>query len=343
MNRLLPAAAVALSLTAISLTTPASAESVADFYRGRQVNLVVAFSAGGMYGLNAELIARYLGKHIPGHPKVVPQFMSGAGGAKAANYLYNAAPRDGSVIGELSKDLAVAQRLEPRKVKYDARKFHYIGRVQPYYAVLMIWHTAGINNLHDLKTKKLVMGESGRESHGYVEAMLLNQMGDAKIKVVLGYRGAASMYHAMESGEIQARIGAYNSLVSVKPSWLSDKLVTTPLQTGLTRAAELPHIPTILELARNKEQRQMVELIEAGGPVGWGIQTPPGVPAARVAALRKAFNALVADPDYVADAKKRKVDLGPATGAEVRKAIDRTFAIPETIVKKLQKIAGFAK
>lgn len=341
MKRLLPVAAAAFSLAAMSLAAPAGADPIADFYKNKQVNVVVAFPSGGMYGLTAQLIARYLGEHIPGHPTIVPQYMPGAGGAKAGNYLYNAAARDGGVLGEMSKDLAVAQRLEPKKIKYDARKFNYIGRVLPYVAVLMVWHTAGIHSLQDLKTKPLIMGESGKASHGYVEAMVLNELGIAKIKIVLGYAGAAAMYQAMESGEAQARLGAWDSLKSVKRAWLEQKLVSVPIQTGLTRASDLKDVPTMLELANTEEQRQMVELIEGGGPVGWGLQTPPGVPAERVAALRKAFDAMVADPKFIEDAKKRNVEIEPATGAEVKKAIDVTFAVPENVVEKARKIGGF--
>ena len=339
--RYLPAAAAALSLSVISFAAPAAADSTADFYKNRQVNIVVAFPAGGMYGLTAQLVSRYFGKHIPGNPNLVPQYMTGAGGTKAANYVYNAAARDGSVLAELSKDVAVAQRLEPDKVKYDAGKFNYIGRVLPYVAVLMVWHTAGINTVQDLKTKPLVLGESGKSSHGYAEAMLLNTMAGTKIKVVLGYTGAAPMYQAMESGEIQARFGAWDSLKSVKRDWLNKKLAVTPLQMGLTRASDLPNVPTMLELARNDEERQMVEVIEAGGPLGWGIQTPPGLSSERVAALRKAFDAMVHDPEFIADAKKRNVEIEPATGEDVKKVVDHTLAIPAPVVDKLRKIAGF--
>jgi tripartite-type tricarboxylate transporter receptor subunit TctC len=341
MNRFVPTAVAALPLAAMSLATPAAADPVADFYNNRQVNLVVAFPAGGMYGLTAQLDARYFGKHIPGNPNLVPQYMTGAGGTKAANYVYNAAARDGGVLAELSKDLAVSQRLEPNKVKYDAAKFNYIGRVLPYVAVLMVWHTAGINTVQDLKTKQLILGSSGKSSHEYAEAMLLNQMAGTKIKVVLGYSGAAPMYQAMESGEIQARMGAWDSLKSVKRDWLKKKLVSIPLQMGLTRASDLPNVPTILELARTDEERQMVEVIEAGGPLGWAIQAPPGVPKARLNALRKAFDAMVKDPEFIADAKKRNVEIDPATGAEIQKSVEHTLAISPKVVDKLRKIAGY--
>jgi tripartite-type tricarboxylate transporter receptor subunit TctC len=341
MTRILFAAAAALSLSVVSAAAPASAESVADFYKGRTVNIVTAFPAGGMYGLSVQLMARHMSKHIPGNPNLVPQYMTGAGGTKAANYVYNAAARDGSVLSELSKDLAVSQRLEPDKVKYDAGKLNYIGRIIPYVAVLMVWHTAGIATVEDLQKKPLVLGESGKSSHGYAEAMLLNTMAGMKIKVVLGYTGAAPMYQAMESGEIQARFGAWDSLKSVKRDWLEKKLALTPLQMGLTRAKDLPNVPTMLELARTDEERQMVEVIEAGGPVGWGLQAPPAVPKDRVAALRKAFEAMVRDPEFLADAKKRNVEIEPASGDEVQKAVEHTLAISPKVVDRLRKIAGF--
>lgn len=333
------ATAVAVCALAAAMAAPALADPVADFYKGRQVTLVVAFPSGGMYGLTSQLITRHLGKYIPGNPTLVPQYMAGAGGTKGANYVYNAAARDGSVLAVLSKDVAVSQKLRPNAVKYNAKEFNYLGRVLPYVAVMMVWHTAGVATVEDARKKEIIIGSSGKSSHEYAESMLLNEVAGFKIKVVHGYGGAGPMYKAMETGEIHGRLGAWDSLKSVKRDWLANKQVHVVVQTGLSRASDLPNIPAIIEFARNEEERQMFEVMESGGPVGWGLQAPQGLRAEFVTALRKAFDDMAKDPAFVEDAKKRNVDVDPATGAEVQKVVDRTMAIPDAVVEKLRKLA----
>jgi tripartite-type tricarboxylate transporter receptor subunit TctC len=329
------------ALAAIAAVPAVKADAVADFYKGKNITLIIPYSAGGMYGINGRIMSRYIGRHIPGKPNVVVQHMTGQGGTKGANYFYNAAAQDGSVIAELSKDLAVAQVLRPGRVKYDARKIHFLGRMQPYAAVLMVWHTQGINTVEDARRKQVIVASSGKSSHDYMEASLLRHFAGMKLKSVTGYRGAAGMYKAMESGETHARIGAWNSLKAAKPDWLRDKKVSIVLQTGLKKQPDLPNIPLMLDLMPDGEAKKMAEVMSLGGPVGWGLQAPPGTPADRVAALRTAFDRMVVDPDFLAEIKKRNVGGETATGAEVEGYIKRTFSISPELVKKMQKIAGF--
>lgn len=331
------AAALAFSAAAI----PAQADDVADFYKDKQVTLVVGFSAGGMYGLNGRLMAQHLGKYIPGNPTIVVQHRSGAGGSKAANYIYNAAARDGSVIAELSKDIAVAQILRPKRIKYKADEYGYVGRMNTYAATLMVWHGAGVKNIEDARKKEIIMANSGKSSHSYMEAALLKKYAGLKLKLVIGYRGAAGMYKAMESGEVHARIGAYVSLAANRPHWIKNKLVYNIAQTGLTRNPELPDIPLMIELMPDGEAKEMAKVMSLGGPVGWGIQTPPSIPQARLAALRVAFDKMVKDPAFLSDAKKRKAPVNPATGAEVEAVIKDTLKTDPALVKKMQAVAGF--
>lgn len=343
MRRRFAAAAVAIfALSCFIIPSRAvQADAVADFYRGKQINMVIAFGAGGMYGVNGQIMARHLGRFIPGNPTVVVQHMPGAGGSKAAAYAYNAAPRDGATILELSKDIAVAQKLRPEASKYDARQFHYLGRMLPYAAVLMVWHTAGVKTLADARSKEIIMASSGKSSHAYMEAKLLEKVAGFDFKIVTGYRGAADMYKAMEAGEAHARIGAWVSLKAVKGDWLRDKKVYSIVQTGLKRAPDLPDVPLIVDLAKTEEDRRMSEFMSLGGPVGWGLQTPPGVPEERVAALRKAFDAMVKDPDFVKEANEKGAGVNAATGAEVRGYVDKTLDMPDELIRKMQELAGF--
>ncbi len=341
MKRIAPIFAGVSALAAVTVAPMASASSVADFYKDRTVTLIIPFSAGGMYGINGRIMSRYIGRHIPGKPSVVVQHMTGQGGTKAANYFYNAAARDGAIIAELSKDVAVAQVLRPKRVKYDARKINFLGRMQPYAAVLMVWGKLGVNSIEDARKTQVIVANSGKSSHSYMEAALLRHFTGMKLKLVTGYRGAAGMYKAMESGETHARIGAWNSLKAAKPDWLRDKKVSVVVQTGLTKQPDLPNVPLMLDLMPNAEARKMAEVMSLGGPVGWGLSAPPGVPQARVAALRAAFDKMVVDPDFLAEIKKRGVGGKTATGAEVQGYINQTFDVPADLIKKMQKIAGF--
>lgn len=321
----------------------ARADAVADFYRGKTMTLVVAFGAGGMYGLNGQIMVNHLGKHIPGHPNIIIKYLSGAGGAKAAAYMYAAAPQDGSYIAELSKDVAVAKILRPKKLKYEPTKFHYLGRMMPYSAVFMVWHSAGIKTIEDAKKKQIILANSGKASHAYIEASALAEWTGIKLRIVQGYKGAATMYKAMESGETNARIGAWFSLKATKPDWLREHKVNLIAQTGLEKAPDLPNVPLLVSFARTDEDRKLAELMELGSPVGWGLSTAAGAPKARVQALRRAFNEMVKDPAFLAEAKARHTMVAPATGEQVQEFVRKTMTVDPKLVARLQKIAGFKK
>ncbi len=341
MKKRFAMAAAISTLAAMSVAPSAMAQSVANFYKGKTVTIVVAFPAGGMYGINGRIMSRFIGRHIPGNPTVVVQHMPGQGGSKAANYVYNAAAKDGSVLSVLSKDVAVAQALRPESVKYDANKFNFLGRMQPYTAVLMVWGKAGVHTVEDARKREVIIGNSGKSSHDYMEASLLRHFAGLKLKLVTGYPGASGMYKAMESGEIHGRIGAWNSLKAAKPDWLRDKKVSMLVQTGLKRQPDLPNLPLMIELMPNDEARRMAEVMSLGSPVGWGLSTPPGVSPARVAALRTAFDKMVADPAFLEEIKKRNVGGETATGLEVQEFVRKTLMVSPELVKKMQVIAGF--
>jgi tripartite-type tricarboxylate transporter receptor subunit TctC len=342
VQRLSKFAACATLIAALPLAaTTAQAQSIADFYKGKTVTLVVAFGAGGMYGLNARIMGKHLGKHIPGQPNIIVQHKSGAGGSKAASYMYAAAPQDGSYISELSKDIAVAKVMRPKKLKYDAAKFNYLGRMMPYSAVFMVWHKLGVKSVDDAKKTEVIVANSGKASHSYIEAAALREWTGMKLKLVRGYKGAANMYKAMESGEAHARIGAWFSLKATKPQWLAQNKVHLILQTGLEKAPDLPNVPLLIDFARNAEERKMAELMELGSPVGWGLTAPPGTPKDRVQALRAAFNKMVKDPAFLAEAKARNTMVRPATGEEVQGYVNRTLNVSPELVAKIRKLAGF--
>lgn len=319
------------------LAFPAAADDVAEFYKGKQITYVIQAGAGGYYGLNGRLIANHMGRFIPGNPSFVVQHMPGAGGIKAANYTYNVAPKDGTVMAMLSADLAVVQRMKPSAVKYDAARFNWIGSIYPFSQVLSVYETGGVNSLEELKTKTIVLGHTSKSSHNYVEAVLLGRYLGLKFTNVAGYRGGNDMYLAMERGEIHGRIGSWASLKATKADWLEQKKIKALLQTGVTRSTELPDVPTMAELAPNDEVREMFLFLSGGAPVGWSATLPPDVPAPRVAALRKAFDEMLKDETFSAEVIRQKAAIDSRTGAEVEAAVKRTLSTPEPIIQKLRE------
>jgi tripartite-type tricarboxylate transporter receptor subunit TctC len=342
IKQLVQIASYGTLITALTVASSATrADEIADFYKGKTVTLVVAFGAGGMYGLNGRIMSRHIGKHIPGNPNIIVQHKSGAGGSKAANYMYSAAPKDGSFMAELSKDTAVAQVLRPKKLKYNAANFNYLGRMMPYSAVFMVWHEAGIKSMLHATKKVVIIANSGVSSHSYLEGAALREWAGIKVKLVKGYRGAANMYKAMESGEVHARIGAWFSLKAKRPEWLREGKVDIILQTGLTKAPDLPYTPLLIDYARNDEERKMATLLELGSPVGWGLSVPPGVPKARVAALRGAFAKMIKDKAFIKDAYAKHSMVDGASGEFVQNAVQRALDADPKLVKKLRGLAGF--
>ncbi|MDC0033932.1 hypothetical protein OAJ57_05165, partial [Alphaproteobacteria bacterium] len=238
-------------------------------------------------------------------------------------------------------DTAVAQVLRPKKLKYNAANFNYLGRMMPYSAVFMVWHKAGIKSMLHATKKTVILANSGVSSHSYLEGAALRDWAGIKVKLVKGYRGAANMYKAMESGEVHARIGAWFSLKAKKPGWLKDGKVDIILQTGLTKAPDLPYTPLLIDFARNEEERKMATLLELGSPVGWGLSVPPGVSKARVAALRGAFGKMLKDKAFIKDAYAKHSMVDGASGEFVQKAVNRALSADPKLVKKLRGLAGF--
>jgi tripartite-type tricarboxylate transporter receptor subunit TctC len=231
--------------------------------------------------------------------------------------------------------------MRPKKLKYEPAKFNYLGRMMPYSAVFMVWHTTGVKSVEDAKKTEIIVANSGKSSHAYIEAAALAEWTGMKLKMVRGYKGAANMYKAMESGEAHARIGAWFSLKATKPTWLTGNKVNLIVQTGLEKAPDLPNVPLLLDFARNDEERKMAELMELGSPVGWGLSSPPNTPKARVNALRRAFDAMVKDPAFLAEAAARKTMVAPATGEQVQEFVKRTLDVDPRLVAKIRAYAGF--
>jgi tripartite-type tricarboxylate transporter receptor subunit TctC len=328
-----------LAICAIALVAvvgPAAAQSVADFYRGRNVTLVIGFSVGGGYDLYARLLARHIAKHIPGNPNIVPQNREGAGSQRATLYLYNAAPKDGSVFGTFSRSMAVAPLLAD--APFDATRLSWLGSISSDVSVCMTWHTSPIKTFDDMLTKPFTMGGLGSQADPDIFALVLRNVFGAKLKLVSGYPGTNDATLAMERGEVNGMCGISWSTVKARHmDWMKAKLVNLPVQFGLRKEADIPDVPAVTDLVKGDEQTRMVKLILAGQAMARPYAAPPGIPDDRRRALVAAFEATVHDPEFLADAEKLQADVSPVTAAEIEKLLAEVYATPKPIIAKAAK------
>jgi tripartite-type tricarboxylate transporter receptor subunit TctC len=315
--------ATILALTALPSSTPVSAQSVADFYRGKSISMVIATSPGGDYDLRARLLARHIGRHIPGEPAIIPRNMPGAVGVQAANWLATVAPRDGTVIHAIMQNMSAYQALGGSSVEFDTRKFFWIGNTTDTPNVINSWHTTGIKTVQDVMTRELVVGAPGTATSSVYYPKALNELVGTKFKIVSGYPGGNDVNLAMERGEVGGRgSNSWASWKATHPQWLAEKKILILVQIALKRHPELADVPTMIELAKNDEDRAVLEFLSADIPINRAYVTTPGTPAERVAALRRAFEATMKDPAFLAEAAKSNIDISPSSGEAAQKFSD---------------------
>lgn len=311
--------------------TPGWAQSVAEFYAGKQITFIVGASTGGGYDTQARLVARHLGKHIPGNPTIVVQNMPGAGSLAAANYIYNAAPKDGTVIALVMRSMLLIKNWSPATVRFDLAQLNWIGSINSEVAVTAAWHTAPHKTVKDLFDKELIVGgTTGVDPE--TTPRLFNALLGTKFKIINGYPGTTEIILAMERGEVQG-IGdwSWSSMKTARPDWLRDKKITLLMQAALHKDPELPDVPSALEFVKNDNDRKVMELYLTQKTVARPVMAPPGIPAERLAALRAGFIALAQDQEFIADAKKARLEVAPISGEAVDKVISLiTSASPET-------------
>ena len=319
------------------VTAPAQAAGVADFYKDKTMTILVGFGAGGGYALYGRTLGQHLGRHIPGNPKIIMQFMPGAGGNKAANYFYKVSPRDGSVLSHLSNSAALQQVLRPERIRYDVSKLSYLGRMVSMRSSIIVWHTSPATSIEAFKKKTLIFGATGRAGQDYMNPTLLKNVLGFKVKVVTGYKGSRAINLAMEKGEVHAMANSWGSVKARLGQWLDKKQIVPLAMVGLTPSPDRPDIPLVLDMAKTEEDRQLLELMASTTAVGRAFSTTPKVPADRVAALRTAFDKTMKDPEFLADIKKRKMELEYMSGPDVQKIIAKTIATPKDLVARFKK------
>jgi tripartite-type tricarboxylate transporter receptor subunit TctC len=340
IGRILASVAVA-PILALAVAQ-ASAEPVADFYKGKTIQMVIGVSAGGDYDLRARLLAKHLPRFIPGNPNVIAQNMLGGGGLNAANWVYNVAPKDGTVLLAISSTLPVSQAVGLSGIKYDVRKLHYIGNTTDSPNVINSWHTTGITKIEQVFEKELVVGSTGRSSGSYYYPAALNAWAGTKFKIVLGYPGGANVNIAMERGEVGGRgSNIWASWKSTRPQWLAEKKIHILVQVGLKRNPELLDVPLMQELVKDDLSRQALIFMSADSAIARSIVTTPDTPPERVAALRRAFDAAMKDPALLAEAERAHQDINAASGEDVQAIANSIVETnPAAVAKAKEIIAG---
>jgi len=318
---------------------PSLAQTPAEFYKGKTIDLYIGTSVGGGYDAYARILARHLGKHVPGNPSVVPKNMEGGGGMRVANFLYNAAPKDGTTFATFNRGTGFDPLLSGRAAQFDATKFNWIGSASNEVSVCVSWHTTGITTLEQLRSTELVVGASGPSADTFQFPKISNAVLGTRFKIIPGYPGGNDIDLAMERGEVQGRCGwSWTSVKATHPKWLVEKKINILYQMGLDKHPDLANLPLIMDLAKTDEERAIFKLIFGRQVMAWPYIAPPGVPKDRVEALRKAALDTMRDKDFLADTAKGNLEVRPVAGADVQKLVAEIYATPAAIVQKTTQL-----
>jgi tripartite-type tricarboxylate transporter receptor subunit TctC len=330
------ATAAVLAIASIALAAPiASAQSPTEFYRGRNVDLYIGYSVGGAYDLYARVIARHLGKHIPGNPTIVPKNMEGAGSLRLANWLYNVGPKDGTALATIGRGTAFDPLLGSKGAQFRADRFTWIGSANNEVSVCVAWKGSGVTRFEDVLTKELIVGGTGQAADTDQFPRILNGVLGAKFKIVSGYPGGNDVTLAMERGEVKGRCGwSWSSVLATHKRWINDKSITVLAQLSLNKHPDLPDVPLIMDFAKSEDQQQIFKLIFARQVMGRPYLAPPGVPADRADALRKAFMDTMRDLEFLAEAEKSQLEITPVAGPEVEKLVNDLYQTPKALADK---------
>ena len=326
-----------LALSAlIAATAPAAAQSVADFYKGKTLRIIVGVGVGSGYDLNARTLARTLSAHIPGNPTVIVQNQPGAGSLAMTNALYNTGPFDGTVIGASFNGMPTTPLLEPAGARFDANKINWLGSTNRETQVMYVWHNAPAQTLEDARKQEIILGAQSPGSTQFDYPVLAKEMFGFKFKVVTGYESTPKIHLAMESGEVHGTIANWSTLKAINANWIAERKIRILAQWALTKNPELNDVPMFFDIARTEDERAALRLMLARLEYGRPFFLPPNVPAPRVEALRRAFDATMKDPEYIAEADRLKIDLDPLTGEQVAQLVEQVSRTPRQTVEKVR-------
>jgi tripartite-type tricarboxylate transporter receptor subunit TctC len=329
------AAAALIALGTIS----AHAQSAAEFFKGRTVEIYIGYSVGGGYDLYARLLARHIGKHIPGNPTVIAKNMEGAASLRLANWLYQVGPKDGTVFGTIGRGTAFDPILGLNGAQFDGRRFTWIGSANDEVSVCVSWYTSGVKTFDDARTKELTIGGNGPSDDTVQFPRVLNAILGTKFNIISGYPGGNDVLLAMERGEVQGRCGwSWSSAKIAHHAWIDEKKINVLIQLSLAKHPDLPNVPLITDFATSEEQKQITKLIFARQVMGRPFLAPPGVPADRAETLRRAFMDTMNDRDFLADAESSQFEITPVSGERVQMLVNEIYGTPSEIGRKAAAI-----
>ena len=327
--------ASAVLAASVALASPAAADSIADFYKGKTVTVVVGYPPASSYTIYAQLLAKYIADHIPGRPNVVVQNMSGAGGIKAANYVYTVAPKDGTALGSFSVGALIDELFGTSTTSFDTAKFGWVGNMDESVGTCVVKAATGVRKFEDLLQKEVLFGGTALAGGVTQAALALTRLYGARIKLIKGYPGGQDVLVAMDRGEVHGVCGI--SIATLK-SRLAHQIKSGELVLIIQDSAkphpELPGIPSVYDFAKSDDERQVLDLLFGWRVLGRPVAAPPGIPADRLAALRKAFLDAMNDKRFIADATKAQLDIAPASGEEVASLVARLFSHSKDTIKR---------
>ena len=322
----------ALALLAGFAGVGAAAQPTEEFYRGKQITMLVSTAAGGGYDTYARTLARHMAKYIPGAPTIVPRNMPGADGAIAASALYNNVPKDGLTFAALTNGIAMDPLFDRFVGRFDAQRFSWIGSIGKLMNVCVTWHTSPVKTIEQAKEREVIVSASGATSNSVMMPKIANELLGTKFKVITGYADP-DVTLAMERGEVEGVCGlAYTTLKATRPQWFQENKLNMLLQIGLTRFPDLPDVPSALDLLPNAADKRVLELILVRQEMGRPFAAPPGIPPERLAILRRAFEATLKDPAFLSDAARLQMEIDPLTGLEIETLLADAYGAPRDVV-----------
>ena len=335
-----PAAATrVLCALALGVLTSHAYAQEDDFYRGKTVTIVIPIGPGGAYDAYARLVARHLGRHIPGNPAIIARNMPGAGGVIASNYLYNVAPQDGTALAIIISSFANEQLFDNPQIKYDARKFLAVGRLLDTTSVLFMWHASPVRTLRDLYEKPSTFGITSVNDVPAYRIKAMNRFLGTRIKLISGYPSARDFVLASERGETDGGASTYIGLSQLFSAYLREKKLNLLVQFAATRDAVMPDVPTLLELTNDPEVREIFHHLVSNDEIGRSLFATPNVPPVRLALLRAAFQKMIADPEFRAEADQLKLPLAPKSGEEMQKIVAEALDITPAVKAKITELS----
>jgi tripartite-type tricarboxylate transporter receptor subunit TctC len=336
LKRAIAATVVGVCLAGASVG-PVRAADVAEFYRDKTVTIVIGYSAGGGYDIFARLLARHLGRHIPGSPSVVPQNLPGAGSRKAGMFLYNAAPKDGTTIGTIGRNEPIAPLIED-DAKFDGSKFTWIGSIAGDNSICLSWHTSSVRTWQDLQTRELTVGALAPGDNTVTVSLALRNLFGAKLKLVKGYPGTSDLFLALERGEVEGACGvSWRPIMTQRRDWITGKKINTLVEVALERDPSLAGTPLITDFVRSGDQLKILSLLIATQSMARPFLAPPGIPEERTHALRRAFDETMKDPLFLADVERSALYVSPMTGQQIDALLKELYATPKELTARAAK------